>query len=754
MPFRLLSPALLVIVSACAGDARAPEPPLQPTPSAPGAPVGPTLAKFENPGGMWTPRQLGSAAHAGTLRRLGLGLDPAQLSDPMAFPLGAVVSLGGCSASFVSPLALIITNHHCVTGALQYNSTPEKNLLENGYLAKKREDELSVGPTGRVFVTKAFTDVTGRVREGIEDVTGDKARHDLMERREKEIVAECEKEKRDVRCEVAAFFGAAQYLLVESLEIKDIRLVYAPPRGIGNFGGEVDNWRWPRHTGDFAFYRAYVGADGMPAEHTATNVPFRPRHHLRVAREPLSADDLVLVAGYPRRTFRLQTGDEAEEAVSFDYPFRIQQAVEYLATIERLKQGDAELAIKATPLERGLSNRLTYMRGALEGLSRGGAAEERRERDRQLERWIFAEARTKVQYGDVFSQLRAVFAQRRETREIDYALDEALGMPSLVGAAFAIVRLAEERPKPDAERDPEYQERNWEELEQAQRALEKRYSRKLNTGLLEQAALRARRLGPDQRALVLRPLTGTADPTPEQITAAVGRLFAGTRLENTEERLRLLRTGSIARLRASKDPLLSYALALRPLHKSREDRDDARRGRLALLRPRYVAALRELSSEPVAPDANGTLRVTYGTVRGYRPKPGMSTYLPFTVLAGVAEKSTGKEPFDAPRALLDAHRARRFGPWGDPRLGDIPVNFLGDLDITGGNSGSPTLNGRGELVGLAFDGNYEAMASDWVFMPDLTRSIHVDIRYALWVMDAVDGADSLMQELGVEPGVP
>jgi hypothetical protein len=334
-------------------------------------------------------------------------------------------------------------------------------------------------------------------------------------------------------------------------------------------------------------------------------------------------------------------------------------------------------------------------------------------------------------------------------------LGEMLRIPALAGAAFSIVRMAEERPKPDAERDPEYQERNWERLEQSQRALEKRYSRALDVAMLTETALRAKRLlSGEQRSLLLRPLTGQAAPTPEQISTAIDRLYTKTRLEKTEERVRLLKKATLAQLRANPDPLLRLALALRPVHEAQESRDDALSGKLALLRPRYVSALREHSPEPVAPDANGTLRVTYGTVRGYQPKPGAEPYVPFTTLSGVVEKATDKDPFDAPKALLEAYAAKRFGPWVDAKLGEVPVNFLADLDITGGNSGSATLNGRGELVGLAFDGNYEAMASDWLFMPEITRSIHADIRYALWVMDAVDGADRVMKEMGAEPGIP
>jgi hypothetical protein len=199
--------------------------------------------------------------------------------------------------------------------------------------------------------------------------------------------------------------------------------------------------------------------------------------------------------------------------------------------------------------------------------------------------------------------------------------------------------------------------------------------------------------------------------------------------------------------------MLQLALALRPLIKNKEDREEARAGKLLLARPPYVAALREFSADPVAPDANGTLRVTYGTVRGYRPTPGAAPYRPFTVISEMIKKNTGKAPFNAPERLLEAVRAKKFGPYIAAELGEVPVDFLTDLDITGGNSGSATLNARGELVGLAFDGNYEAMASDWLFMPAISRSIHVDLRYILWVLDAVDKADWLLEELGVRPGI-
>ena len=701
---------------------------------------------------MWVPRQL--LEQSDQLKKLGLAIDPAALADPMAYPLGAVVSLGGCSASFVSPDGLIVTNHHCATGALQYSSTPKENLLEKGYLAKTRSDEKWNGPSARVFVTQAFTDVTERVRKGLEAIKTDEARYDAIEKREKELIAECEK-KPNVRCEVAEMFGGGQFLLIERLEIRDVRLVYAPPSGVGNFGGEIDNWRWPRHAGDFSFLRAYVGKDGKPADHAADNVPFKPRMHLKLATSPLSAGDLVFVAGYPGRTYRLYTAEETKEAVEWHYPKRIALFEQYLAMLEALGKDDPDVKIKATPLSRGLSNALTYTKGALEGLTKGGALAEREKRDQELEQWIEGETGRKQHYGKVFSDLERVFEERRRTRDADFALWELVRLSGLADAATTIARMASERKKPDAERDPSYQERNWKNLEQAQEALDKRYSAKLEAGLISLALERATKLSDAKmRDQILGAFVEKKNPTQEDIDKAVQGALAKTKLSDAKARVKLLKTATPAQIKASRDPLLQAAAKLTPLLLDMDKREHARDGALALVRPLYVAALKEKTPGPLAPDANGTLRVTYGTVRGYKPTPSAKTYEPFTRVEGIVKKATGKDPFDAPEKLLTLVKEKKFGPYTDPALGSVPVDFLADLDITGGNSGSPTLNARGELVGLAFDGNYEAMASDWLFMPDITRSIHVDLRYVLWVMDAVGGADALLQEMGVKPAIP
>jgi hypothetical protein len=742
---------LVLAFSACA-----PKPPdVFEAQAAPTATAGndqkPTTAKaFENPGGMWLPSQLPSLGPE--LEKLGLAIPASALADPMAYPLGAVVSLGGCSASFVSPEGLVITNHHCVTGALQYSSTPEQNLLEKGHLAKTRADEKWAGPTARVYVTQSFKDVTDTVRKGLADIADPKARYLEMEKRQKELIAECEKTP-NVRCDLASYFGEGQFLLIQKLEIRDVRVVYAPHQGIGNYGGEIDNWRWPRHTGDFSFLRAYVGRDGKPADHSADNVPYSPRMHLQLADQPLEAGDLVMVAGYPGQTFRLKTAAETREATEWFYPKRLAMFEEYLALIATLKD-DKDIAIRARPLERGLANARTYTQGTIEGLTKGGSARAQEMRESKLKSAIKEDPKKQQKYGQIFQELDRIFEEREKTRELGFALFELQRVVTLVRSAIVIARMAEERPKPDADRDPEYQQRNWSRLAQNEEQMQKRYARKLDSALLGLALTRISKLEDvTTKQKLLGPFLGKNEPTAENIQKSVAALYAKTTLEDEKTRVKLVKTATLAQLRASRDPLIQLGVAFLPLLREEEDRSHASDGALLLVRPLYVEALRGESERPLAPDANGTLRVTYGTVRGYRPNASAPVYEPFTKLEQVAAKATGTAPFDAPEKLVALARAKQGGPYVDKKLGTVPVDFLADLDITGGNSGSPTLDARGKLVGLAFDGNYEAMSSDWVFMPPISRSIHVDIRYVMWVMDAVDGADHLLTEMGVKPAM-
>lgn len=717
----------------------------KPTTTTNPTPTGPTTsASFENPGGMWMPTQM--ASHAEQLKSLGLGYDPGALGDPTSFPLGAIVSLGGCSASFVSDEGLVITNHHCVIGALQTNSTAEHNLLQTGYLAATRADERPAGPAQHVYVTQSITDVTKEMTQGLDAIADAKARFAEIQTRVARIESQCQQAHAGHACSVRPFFEGAEYYLVDALDIRDVRLVYAPDAGIGVFGGEIDNWRWPRHTGDFAMLRAYVGPDGAPADPSPANVPYKPKHRLRVASEPLEAGDFVMVAGYPGRTNRLSTADEVKDAVAWRYPRDIARFGETIALLEKLGKERPELAIKAASRLRRMANYYTNYQGMLEGLQKGGLADQKAKLEADLKAWIDADAARKAKYGGVFDELAAIDAEYRKTRDRDAALRELAESSYLFAAAMVLVTG---NPPVSGPAAPPAGERK-----AAIEGILRNYDPDLDRALLVLALQRAAKLPegtrPDEvlTAFVGKDLSVLDDPA--KLDAAVAKLYKSSKLGDAKARAKLVDGAKRETLERSKDGFIRAAVVLEGAFKEMKDRDDARGGAMAVLRPKFVAALREFSKTPLAPDANSTLRITYGTVRGYKPTPDAAVYDPFTTLAQMIAKHTGTEPFALPPTILAAAKADK-GPYVAAALGDVPLDFLADLDITGGNSGSATLNAKGELVGLAFDGNYEAIASNWIFVPGITRSIHVDVRFIEWMLDAVDEGDHLLREMGVEP---
>jgi hypothetical protein len=707
-------------------------------------------------GGMWMPQQIPELA--AKLKAMGFQGNPKAFADLTGQPKGAIVSLGGCTASFVSPDALIETNHHCVTGGLQFNSTPARNLLKDGYLAKTREEELPNGPGSRVLVTTSVTEVTSAITGNIDAKATDRERYDLIERRIKERVAACEKSGQ--RCNVASFFDGLKYFEIAQMEIKDVRLVYAPAEGIGVFGGETDNWRWPRHTGDWSFVRAYVGKDGKPAAYSKDNVPFHPKHWLTVSQNGILPGELVFVAGYPGRTQRHQTYAQVKEVTEWSMPRSIRLAQEQLAILDQLIKQDKALAIKVAGRLQGLNNGLTNQKGMLEGLVKGGSLAKKQAEEQALEAWIAADPARQKKYGDVLPTLRAMQAEGDKTRERNAALATLMSSSSYLGAAETLYRLSTQRPKPDLEREPGFQERDWPRIREAQDRMQRTMDATVDQALMRWALGMVAALPAEQRIPTIDQLAGLkpgmakADAD-RAIDAFVKGLFADTKLGDRDFRMGLFEKNT-ADLVATKDSFVLLATLMEPMAQASRDTAKARAGAQARLAPRYMEALLAKAGGLVAPDANSTLRVTYGQVKGVDAKDGLF-YKPQTTLAGIVQKNTGEGDFDGPKVQLDAIQALRSGkktPYLDAALGDVPVNFLSTVDTTGGNSGSPTLNGKGELVGLLFDGTYESVASNYVFDPVTTRSIHVDSLYMLWNMAEVDGALNLLREMGITAARP
>jgi hypothetical protein len=705
------------------------------------SPTAPLAAKE----GMFTPDQLPEIA--ADLRDTGLEISPEALSDLTGFPMGAIVSLGGCSASFVSPAGLVVTNHHCARGSVQYNSTAENNYLENGFLAKAKRDELQAAPGSRIYVTVAESDVTERMRAGTERLAPN-ARYDTIEQRMKDIVAECEQDAGH-RCLVASFYGGDQYKLIKRLEVRDVRLVYAPADSIGKYGGDVDNWMWPRHTGDFAFYRAYVAPDGSAADYSTANVPFAPEHHLKVSRAGLEDGEFVMAAGYPGSTSRYATLTEVENTFGWQYPTFVGLLNEWIATIEETAPAGSDARVKYEARLAGLNNYEKNLRGQIEGARRVGLIDRRRARETSLADWIGAD-RSRAEYASATRDLQALSTEEAAATRQNFWYNYATNS-QMLSTAERLYRLAKERQKPDAERDPGFQQRDMTFFRQGLEALDRRYDASVDKAewllfldkYLDQPA--ASRVQALDRALGL---SGTVDRA--ALERRLDGYYAQTDLDEAQQRLALM-VATPAQLEASGDPFMQLAVALYDYERQLETQGEERAGRMLAVRPTYMEAITDWQrSQGVTtyPDANSTLRVTYGKVLGGVPRDGMA-YLPFTTLEGITEKDTGVEPFNAPEKQLEAIRKRDYGRYALDAIGSVPVNFLSDLDSTGGNSGSATLNARAELVGLLFDGTFESVNSDWDFDPRTTRTIHVDTRYMLWVMDKVDGADALIREMDI-----
>ncbi len=694
--------------------------------------------------GMWVPQQLPEIA--GPLKKAGLKLSPQQISDLTGDPMGAVVALGGCTASFVSPNGLVVTNHHCAYGAIQLNSTAENNLIKNGFNAPTTADEVSAGPNTRAFVLDEITDVTKDAKAAIAAAGDDAlARTKALEAFEKKLIADCEAEA-GFRCRLYSFSGGNTYRLFKNLEIKDVRLAYAPPGSVGKFGGDIDNWMWPRHTGDFAFYRAYVGKDGKPAAFSKDNVPYQPKHWLKFADQPLGAGDFVMVAGYPGSTNRYALAAEFDNTAQWTYPTIARHYKNQIAMVEAAGKQNADIQVKYAATMAGWNNTSKNYDGQLEGFKRIDAAGQKQREEAAVLGWLKGQGAKGQPALDAHAKLLGLLEQSKATRDRDLTL-ALFNNTAMLGSATQLYRLSIEREKPNAERESGYQERDLPAIEGGLKQLERRYVAAMDRQLQEYWLNEYIKLPADQRVAAVDAWLGGNDAA--AVKRALDRL-AGTKLGSTEERLKWFAADRKA-FEASNDPAIQYAVAVMPTLLKLEQERKTRAGENLAARPVYLQALadyKKSQGEFVYPDANLSLRITFGNVMGYAPKDGVE-YTPFTTLEGVVAKETGQDPFDSPKALLDAVAAKRYGGLEDKRIGSVPVNYLSDLDITGGNSGSPVLDAHGKLVGLAFDGNWESVSSNWVFDPKMTRMIAVDGRYLRWIMQEVYPAPQLLKEMNV-----
>ncbi len=691
--------------------------------------------------GMWPISEI----HKLNLRAKGLEIDPKEIFDPDGLSLIYAVVNVGATGSFVSPDGLIITNHHVAYGSVQAASSKEKDYIRHGFLARNRSEEIQAkGRTARI--TESFKDVSDEVLSVIKEGMSFSDRTKALEKKAKEIVKRAEEENSGKRAEVAEMFSGKTYVLFLYTYLKDIRLVYVPPRSIGEFGGETDNWMWPRHTGDFSFMRAYVAPDGSPAEYSAENIPYRPKRYLRIDPQGVNEGDFVFILGYPGRTYRHRTS----HFLSFEEEVRMLWVADWYAwqisVMEKMGEKDREIALKHLSRIKGLSNTMKNYYGKLKGLNRIRLVDKKQKEEEALQKFIESDAARKDKYGDVLERIKKIYEEIRDRAEFEFILDFLPRSANMVYFGYTAYESSIELRKPDLERESSYMDRNFPRLKQRLLLTLENYYEPTDRVILKEMMMRAAKLPEKFRIPAIDNILKSDDPE-KDIDDFIQQAFSKTNLHSTNVLQDALKKPP-EELKEMGDPFIDLAAALYPTYQELKEVEKARKGALDQLYAQLIEVKKLFAEKDFIPDANGTLRLTFGRIRGYHPADAVY-YHPLTTADGVLEKTTGQEPFDSPQKLLDLIKKRDFGPYEHPALKSVPVCILYDMDTTGGNSGSPVLNSRGELVGVNFDRAYEATINDFAWSETYSRSIAVDIRYVLWVTQKFGEVDYLLKEMNI-----
>ena len=689
--------------------------------------------------GMWEPYQMSELKNE--VRQAGFRRNINSISSPFEYPMNAIVSLGGCSASFVSPNGLIATNYHCIEGSyLQYNSSQENNLFETGFVARSLDEEKRSAPGARVYITLSSSDITEKVLAGIADTTENSQRANIIEANRKKIINECETSA-EIECRVRSFFSGETFKLEKVRVIKDVRLVYAPPASIGEYGGEIDNWMYPRHTGDFALLRAYVSADGTSQEFNTANVPYASKNYLKISARGVDEGDFVMVLGYPGRTNRLLTMNE----IDYDLTVGFQGVVDYLehgiALIDEHTNQEDGSALKYRGTKSGYENYYKKISGQIDGADNFQLLQyEQANWNKFL---TFVENELSSEDQEYLARLLSLI----DTQQARALPNRYYGRSTLISTAKRLYRNAFEQEKPNAERKPGYQDRDQERLLNGLRGLSYRFDPRVDQAIFLDRLLTYASFAPELRRPVYSAMLDL-DAGAAAIRSKVDQIYSSQ--YQTPEAFLELAAMTIEQMNASADPLL--VLARETFAESLEYEADAESegAEKQLLKSKFIKMLRafyESEGRSIYADANGTLRVTYGNVKAVTLEDGL-LYQPFTTLEGIPAKHSGQEPFNAPQKLLKLIDDKDYGKYEVKALGSVPVNFIANLDITNGNSGSATINRNFELVGLAFDGMLETIIADYRYIPQ-ARTISVDSRYMLWTLDKFHGAENILNELTI-----
>ena len=685
------------------------------------------------------------------LKKAGLKIDQKDVYNPQGLSLiDALVNVGGCTGSFLSDAGLIITNHHCAFESVQLASTPENDYLTNGFVAKTMEQEI---PAKNLTckITDSYEDVSDKILSSVKDINDPVERINSINKKIAEIIKDEQAKDASIKPEISEMFIGRTYVLFRYKIIKDVRLVYIPQRAIGEFGGESDNWVWPRHTGDFSFLRAYVAKDGSAATYSKENVPYKPKKFLKVNPNGANDGDFVFILGYPGRTFRNYPAKYVEYQEKFQLPY-ISSLYEWQNEQMAQTSINKELELKQASRIKRKANVLKNYKGKIKGLSGIQLVNQKYAQEKELQKFIDADPNLKTQYGSLMNNIEMVYNEIFADAKKYLAMEQLIPSSNALSAANIMLQM---RKKIEAAKVEE-QEKVYKEQSSAAKkqinALYDTYVLETEKRLLKRALLDGLNLPADEQYNVIPAYNYLKFKNHDAfVNKYVDQLFAKTKF-NTEKYLSDVLDLPLKNFMELKDPMLELAVNAVAEVEKKNAIQKVRNGKLNKLLADFVNVSILFKKTDFIPDANSTLRLTYGHVKGYTPVD--ATYMkPTTTLTGLIEKGTREGDYYLPDYIRELYKKKDFGPWLTKDKKDVPLAFLYDMDTTGGNSGSPIMDENGNLVGVNFDRAFEATINDFAWNESYSRSIGCDIRYVLWVAQKVDKADNVINELGLKDWV-
>ncbi len=689
--------------------------------------------------GMWLPNLLQQIILS-KMQGMGLKLTQEQIYDVNKSSLkDAIVALdhGSCTGELVSADGLIFTNHHCGYREIQSHSTVEHDYLSNGFWAKTREEELS-NPGKTVSFLVRIEDVTEKIFAVKERFRDNFSQQLALQVALKNLTEEATKDTH-YEASVETMFNGNQFFLFVYETFKDVRLVGAPPSSIGKFGGDTDNWMWPRQTGDFSIFRVYCGKDGKPAEYSKENVPYHPKHSLPISLKGVKKGDFAMILGYPGTTNRYLPSWGVKETMDNENTVRVKLRTMKQNIMKKDMDSDPKIRIQYAAKYSESSNYWKYSIGQNQGLKNLKVVKKKEALEKQLGKWIKADTSRKRIYADVLSNLKKSYKEKKDFDKYQQYWFEAFYLGSeVVKQAFALRQLAAQMQQSnDEQKNREFCQGLKEEGEKFFKDFNAPTDKKILIAMFEVFQKDVdKKFHPKIYETIKNSYAGSFEKYAQS-------LYSSSILVDKEKYFAFLDNPSLEVL--SKD--LGYQLMESVLESyfAIQEKLEPFNNEVEKMRQLYVKGILEMQKDLAHyPDANSTMRLTYGKVDGYVADGKTFDYQ--TDLKSLVVKHKDKdEEFDVPAKLRELYEKKDFGKYGEN--GTLPVCFIANTDITGGNSGSPVINGNGELIGVAFDGNWEAMSGDIAFEPEIQRTIILDIRYLLFVIDKFAGAGHLLKEL-------